>query len=93
MVLIKSLMFILSLIIIFIGFYLRKHQKQDFMLFKPNQTKGLPEILNTLGIVLMITGVIVLILGIMGNTYILLAAMVFGILITTSCLLFLIKFL
>jgi hypothetical protein len=91
--LVHILMFIFSLIILYIGFYLYSHRTKDFMLFKPTTNSVLSTTLSLFGKVIMIIGIITLILGFFDNSVTILAALVLGIFSTTGTLLLLLKFL
>lgn len=91
--LIQLFMFIFAIIIFYIGYYLYTHRSTDFMLFKPSTNKLLSQILNVVGKILIGISIITLLLGITGNTVLILIALVLGIFSTTGTLLFLLKFL
>jgi hypothetical protein len=91
--LIQLFMFIFAIIIFYIGYYLYTHRSTDFMLFKPSTNKLLSQSLNVVGKILIGISVITLLLGITGNTVLILIALVLGIFSTTGTLLFLLKFL
>lgn len=91
--LIQLFMFIFAIIIFYIGYYLYTHRSTDFMLFKPSTNKLLSQSLNVVGKILIGISIITLLLGITGNTVIILIALVLGIFSTTGTLLFLLKFL
>ncbi|KRN48752.1 hypothetical protein IV86_GL000999 [Pediococcus pentosaceus] len=63
------------------------------MLFKPSTNKLLSQSLNVVGKILIGISIITLLLGITGNTVLILIALVLGIFSTTGTLLFLLKFL
>ncbi|CCG90376.1 hypothetical protein [Pediococcus pentosaceus] len=86
-------MFIFAIIIFYIGYYLYTHRSTDFMLFKPSTNKLLSQSLNVVGKILIGISIITLLLGITGNTVLILIALVLGIFSTTGTLLFLLKFL
>lgn len=91
--LIQLFMFIFAIIIFYIGYYLYTHRSTDFMLFKPSTNKLLSQNLNVVGKILIGISIITLLLGITGNTVLILIALVLGIFSTTGTLLFLLKFL
>lgn len=91
--LIQLFMFIFAIIIFYIGYYLYTHRSTDFMLFKPSTNKLLSQSLNVVGKILIGISIITLLLGITGNTVLVLIALVLGIFSTTGTLLFLLKFL
>lgn len=91
--LIQLFMFIFAIIIFYIGYYLYTHRSTDFMLFKPSTNKLLSQSLNVAGKILIGISIITLLLGITGNTVLILIALVLGIFSTTGTLLFLLKFL
>lgn len=91
--LIQLFMFIFAIIIFYIGYYLYTHRSTDFMLFKPSTSKLLSQSLNVVGKILIGISIITLLLGITGNTVLILIALVLGIFSTTGTLLFLLKFL
>ncbi len=91
--LIQLFMFIFAIIIFYIGYYLYTHSSTDFMLFKPSTNKLLSQSLNVVGKILIGISIITLLLGITGNTVLILIALVLGIFSTTGTLLFLLKFL
>ena len=91
--LIQLFMFIFAIIIFYIGHYLYTHRSTDFMLFKPSTNKLLSQSLNVVGKILIGISIITLLLGITGNTVLILIALVLGIFSTTGTLLFLLKFL
>lgn len=91
--LIQLFMFIFAIIIFYIGYYLYTHHSTDFMLFKPSTNKLLSQSLNVVGKILIGISIITLLLGITGNTVLILIALVLGIFSTTGTLLFLLKFL
>lgn len=91
--LIQLFMFIFAIIIFYIGYYLYIHRSTDFMLFKPSTNKLLSQSLNVVGKILIGISIITLLLGITGNTVLILIALVLGIFSTTGTLLFLLKFL
>ena len=91
--LIQLFMFIFAIIIFYIGYYLYTHRSTDFMLFKPSTNKLLSQSLNVVGKILIGISIISLLLGITGNTVLILIALVLGIFSTTGTLLFLLKFL
>ncbi|ABJ68340.1 hypothetical protein GBO89_02895 [Pediococcus pentosaceus] len=91
--LIQLFMFIFAIIIFYIGYYLYTHRSTDFMLFKPSTNKLLSQSLNVVGKILIGISIITLLLGITGNTVLILIALVLGIFSTTGTLLFLLKFL
>lgn len=91
--LIQLFMFIFAIIIFYIGYYLYNHRSTDFMLFKPSTNKLLSQSLNVVGKILIGISIITLLLGITGNTVLILIALVLGIFSTTGTLLFLLKFL
>lgn len=90
--LIRLLTTLFAGIIIFIGFYLHQHQKTDFMLFKPSSNSVLSGVIKNVSIALIVIGIICLLLGLIGNTYLTLAALFLGMIATTSALLVLIRF-
>lgn len=91
--LIQLFVFIFAIIIFYIGYYLYTHRSTDFMLFKPSTNKLLSQSLNVVGKILIGISIITLLLGITGNTVLILIALVLGIFSTTGTLLFLLKFL
>lgn len=91
--LIQLFMFIFAIIIFYIGYYLYTHRSTDFMLFKPSTNKLLSQSLNVVGKILIGISIVTLLLGITGNTVLILIALVLGIFSTTGTLLFLLKFL
>lgn len=91
--LIQLFMFIFAIIIFYIGYYLYTHRSTNFMLFKPSTNKLLSQSLNVVGKILIGISIITLLLGITGNTVLILIALVLGIFSTTGTLLFLLKFL
>lgn len=91
--LIQLFMFIFAIIIFYIGYYLYTHRSTDFMLFKPSTNKLLSQSLNVVVKILIGISIITLLLGITGNTVLILIALVLGIFSTTGTLLFLLKFL
>ena len=91
--LIQLFMFIFAIIIFYIGYYLYTHRSTDFMLFKPSTNKLLSQSLNVVGKILIGISIITLLLGITGNTVLILIALVLGIFSPTGTLLFLLKFL
>ncbi|MCT1176070.1 hypothetical protein EFL85_04630 [Pediococcus pentosaceus] len=91
--LIQLFMFIFAIIIFYIGYYLYTHRSTDFMLFKPSTNKLLSQSLSVVGKILIGISIITLLLGITGNTVLILIALVLGIFSTTGTLLFLLKFL
>ncbi|ANZ70168.1 hypothetical protein AYR57_07475 [Pediococcus claussenii] len=82
-----------SLIMFYIGFYLFQHRQKDFMLFKVSSSKPLQTLISPLSIFIMVGASICLILACFGNVYITMGAMIINILITTSSLVMLSKFL
>ena len=91
--LIQLFMFIFAIIIFYIGYYLYTHRSTDFMLFKPSTNKLLSQSLSVVGKILIGISIMTLLLGITGNTVLILIALVLGIFSTTGTLLFLLKFL
>lgn len=91
--LIQLFMFIFAIIIFYIGYYLYTHRSTDFMLFKPSTNKLLSQSLSVVGKILIGISIVTLLLGITGNTVLILIALVLGIFSTTGTLLFLLKFL
>ncbi|WP_057802458.1 hypothetical protein [Pediococcus stilesii] len=90
---IQLLMSIFAIIVVYIGYYLFKHRVVDFMMFKPSTTPLLSKSLNFIGKLLMGIGIIILLLGLTGNTFAILVGLILGIFSTTGTLLFLLKFL
>ncbi|MFA9354312.1 hypothetical protein [Pediococcus pentosaceus] len=91
--LIQLFMLIFAIITFYIGYYLYTHRSTDFMLFKPSTNKLLSQSLSVAGKILIGISIITLLLGITGNTVLILIALVLGIFSTTGTLLFLLKFL
>ncbi len=86
--LIQLFMFIFAIIIFYIGYYLYTHRSTDFiythrstdfMLFKPSTNKLLSQSLSVVGKILIGISIITLLLGITGNTVLILIALVLGI--------------
>jgi hypothetical protein len=91
--LIRFFMLIFAIIIFYIGYYLYAHRSTDFMMLKPTTNNLLSRSLNVVGKMLMIVSVLTLVLGMTGNSILILVALVLGIFSTTGTLLFLLKFL
>ncbi|WP_353990137.1 hypothetical protein ABVF11_02655 [Pediococcus argentinicus] len=90
--LIKLLTSLFALIILFVGYYLYSHRQTDFMLFKPSSNPVLSGVLKNTGRILIGIAILCFILGLMGNTYLVLAALFIGMIATTSVLLTLMRF-
>lgn len=87
------MIFLLSLIIIFIGSYLWLHRKKNFLIFSPQNIPSLSTFLTIFGITLISMGVITLIISLVSNLTTFLITMIIDVFLIMILTFFLLSYL